>query len=323
MFQFNALKLVPITEIDLSNREFELPVVTHQSLNWNPTETVLFSPIWVQEIKKGQYQLIDGFQVVDIAQKSSKVAELPAFVLGEDIKTTDIWQLRFKKRATENNLPLMQMVLKINALFKGGEKGDFEQVLKTALKDVGVPVSKLKIPESGTIQAKYETFKVFTDVNYLGYKEIFQLLAYDVAFLKQLSQLLSGMMLKGNKLTSLLTLLDELEKGFKVGIGMILNDRDVCAIIKEVPENHRYKALKQRLIEFRYPLLTEQRKEWEAAVKKCALPGALSVVCDPYFENDHLEFLLKIKSREKLLEVTGKLKYMADSGDIQQLFDII
>ena len=323
MLQFKTLKLIPIADIDIANREFELPVVNSQSLNWDPAKSDLFSPIWVKKSGEEKYQVVDGFQVADIALRSSEIEELPAFLLDEDIKATDIWQLRFKKRATENNLPLVRVVLKINELFQQSGAVSFDNVLKNSLKELGIPVSKLKIPDSNNILPKYEIFKKFTDVDHLGYKEIFQLLDYNTSFLNLLGQLLSGMVLKGNKLTSLLILLDELEKGFNVGIETILKDAEVNRIVKEVSENHRYKALKQRLTEFRYPLLTEQRKEWEFAVKKCALPTALSVECDPYFENDHLEFLLKITSQKKLLEFTEKLKSMIESGDIQQLFDII
>lgn len=323
MNQFKTLKLVPITEINAENYEFELPVITSRTIEWNPVKTSLFNPVWLKSCGEKQYQIIDGFQVVRIAKESQQSIRIPAFVLGDDIKDSDIWQLRFQKRAMEGNLPLISVFLKLLEVTKKEDQIDFRGLVIETLKKLNIPVGKLKVKFLEAVQEKYNVFKVFTDANQLGAKELFQLFSYDEVYLNKLARLFSGIALKGNKLNSILILLEELHKGFQLNLDCILDDVDIQTILKEVPEHHRYKALKQRLTELRYPLLSEQRVQWDAAVKKCTITGKISVECDPYFENDHLEFSLKVSNVAELTDLADQLKEMTDTGDVQQLFDII
>lgn len=323
MFQFKTLKFIPFDAIDLANREFEIPSISSQKFEWDSQKTPIFNPIWVKETGDNTYQLIDGFKVIDTIQSRSKVETIPAFVFSKDIKEWDIWQFRFKKRASEHNLPLVQVIIKCIELLLARGKEDIELRLKQVLMDLGVPTAKFKLLGVESFRTQIKLFKKFTDLNDLGHKELFYILNFDLAHLTSLAQFLSGMCLKGNKLSSLLVLLDELKKGFELGIDDILNDSEIKRITAEAPENHRYKAIKQRLIELRYPLLTEQKTAWESAIKQCKLPKGISIGCDPYFENDHLEMMIKIKEQKEVERVVHQLKKMMKSDDIQHLLDII
>ncbi len=131
------------------------------------------------------------------------------------------------------------------------------------------------------------------------------------------------MALKGNKLVSCLKMIEELQNGFSISVDQILKDDQIQQILINGSENLKYKMLKQRLSELRFPRLNQMQRKWEAHLKSLKLDQAISITSDPYFEDDFLSIEIKANTPTQLKNHLAQLSAKVQEVQFKGLFDLI
>ena len=236
----------------------------------------------------------------------------------------DLWIFRLTKRVVEQNFSLISIIEKLTDLTTKN------QIVIHKIPELKILLEKLHIsPHLQTSQLfndiikRKEQITAFTIPDSLSFKELLQLSKFEPEVLDQLSQLLAGLALKGNKLSSCLKIIEELQNGFGKSVKDILEDHQIQNILKTVSDHLKYKAIKQRLTELRFPKLNQMQLTWDQYIKQLKLDQEISVSADPYFEDDYLKIEIHSKSPKQLKKQLDDLTDKTNSGKFDDLFELI
>lgn len=285
--------------------------------------STIFNPIWLQAVKPDRYRIVDGFLLFEPIVRDKQMVEIPARIFSADTPLFEVWLLRIAKRQAEKNLmPLallesLQKLLSVTVI----ETPPIEIV--TALTAFGIPVSLLRLETLNRVTALLQTHCRFCDLYALTYREIESLSRRNERDLQSLSILFSDLNLKGNKLQSLMQIMDELEKGYQLSPQAVMEKTETRMLLDQCPIHMKYKTLKSYLMSLRWPVLDKTQKKWHQSVKKLTIPGKLEITTDPWFESNEIEFILKASSLAECRDLIVKLDRTSQSKEFGQLFDFI
>ena len=311
-----------MTAIDTKDTFFELYNLKSENLT---THSDLFSynPIYLQEKQTGKYRIVDGFLSYQTVLQS-KENTIPAFVFNSKMTEFDLWIFRLTKRVVEQNFSLISIIEKLSDLMLENQIIIQESPgLKTLLKKLHIsPHLQISQLFNDIIKRK-EQIAAITNPASLNFKELLQLSKLEPEVLVQLSLLLGGLALKGNKLSSCLKIIEELKNGFGKSITDILKDDQIQNILETVSDHLKYKAIKQRLSELRFPRLNQMQQKWDQNIKQLKLDQQISLSADPYFEDDYLKIEIQAKSAKQLKKQLEDLLEKVSQGKFKELFDLI
>lgn len=313
---------IDIRWIDLTDELFYLDCVNDTPLDWDGTQP-LFNPVWLQQKAASSFRIVDGFSVIRKLHTVSPDQSVPAMVFPESSSLIQLWEQRVRKRELEGNLSTAAYLIGLSRLMEKEQLtsypvGNREADLPTSMKN--------RIFDRQSISQLIENFNHFsrfTDIHQLGFKQLDRLNTLSETELNLLGNLLDGMHLKGKKLTTLLDLVDELDRGFNIHISDLDRDTDLVKIRADIPPHQRYRHIKARLIALRFPQLSRLIADWDNALKRSELEGVADIRHDPYFEADSLEFLFTVSSTEELKQQLKAVLDRADTPELQKLFSLI
>jgi hypothetical protein len=317
-----AYAYVDIAQIDQSDMVFRLDdAKLDDAVRRQPLFP--YNPIWLQRKKSDQYRIVDGFRVVSLLAADREPSRVTAYIFAVDDPLLDLWNLRIHKRITENNLITVNYLHSLAGLLEtlSLETVSYDQCPSLTAFSVDLPLKRSRLDQ---ILAKAKRFGLFTDLARLTYFEMKALAAFSDADLDSLAQWLSGLALKGNKLSTLLQLVTDLQRGFGLTVSDLAVDPEIVAIRRTKPLPSQYRFLKQRLTDLRYPELTRQRQEWATALRQLSGPFArIGIHCDPDFEADDIRFTVSSRSPSDLKTRLQELLEATNSRQVAALFDFV
>jgi hypothetical protein len=315
-------KKIEITDIDFQDTLFSIKSLKPMVRQWDETDFAL-NPIWVQCINNNQYRIIDGFMRVKHLKENDDAKSLWAFVFPDTDKLSQLWVQRISIKEIEQDLPLL-LVLQNLVNFPGlWEDTNPEPDVALKLRDYAVSSSHLIKTELIGLIEFLEKYCQFCDLNHLTFKEMIQLSKRNTEDLAATSQIFNGLQLKGNKLSSMIQLMDELAKGYDFTPRKLLQKPDIVDIINNTPIHLKYKSLKACLSSLRWPVLKEQRENWQRKLKKIKIPGRLDISVDPNFESDEVKFTLSASTHEDFTNLLDQVQEKASLDEFAQLFDFV
>ena len=313
---------IKLGQIDAEDRLFYLHHLNDSVKQWDGSLS-LHNPIWLQEKTPDVFRIIDGFKVYEQARYHTSEGLIPAKVFPENSSLTQLWEQRVQKRKLENNLSPMTYLEGLLRMMKGLKLTSYPDETGSGYFPQEI---RQKVLSREMLQNLIDTsqfYKAFTDIHQLAYNEIKLLSSKSEHDLTSLSLLLEEMQLKGNKLTSLLHLIDELNRGYNIKLSDILKDSEITSILKNYPAHQRYRHIKSHLQTLRFPELNKLLVQWNDCIKRAGLDGIVDIRHDPYFEDDHLQFVF---SSRTLTELTKQLKQVLEkssSAELEHLFSFI
>jgi len=313
---------ITINQIDVDDRMFQLDHIENSELQWEGTQP-LFNPVWLHQKSLTQYRIIDGFKVISRAKSLTPQELIVAAVFPEDSNLVKLWEQRMRKRNYEGNLSAIAYIRGLEKMMESLQLDtyplDGEEGYHTP--EIGRQIFTRQILNEILGKTKY--YEPFTDIQQLGYKEIRHLNKLSVPELNNLNLLFSSMQLKGKKLTSMLGLVDELKRGFGIQLSDLLNDDELTTSRMGLPPHQRYRPIKSRLLALRFPELSKLLSEWDESFKLAALDKVVNIRHDPYFEDDHLQFVFSPHNTAELKKQLQQVLDKVDSPELDRLFTFI
>lgn len=258
---------------------------------------------------EGGFLVLDGLEEL----KAHGGDHLPCRLFDQNSSPMDLWESLVLRRLSLGELSAFGMVHLLMSLAERSEV-DFEKVLPLT-RQLGIKPKWLSAARLKEIRHALPILERFTDLFQLGGKELEALMALSQASLKRVASLLEGRRLKGQKLTSLLLLVGELEKAGKLDWPTFLVEHP--HFDQETPLSE----IKQALEELRYPRLNQLKQRYQEARR--LLPEGVKVELDPFFEADSLHLSMELHSEKELLELCRQLNQACQEGHLQKLFDLL
>ncbi len=310
-----------LEKIDFSDRLFEL---YNEQVKFDSASNIqIYNPIWVQEIVPGTYRLVDGFSQMKLLKEIGYTEKIPVLVFETETSLIQIWSSRILKRISEKNISIFSSLQALSKLVALLGIENIPEELTDTLNKLGIPAFNLKpyeIDERISILTKNCQF---ADLHALTYKEIVNLSNRKTDSLSAISKLLGDLQLKGNKLTSFLSLIDDLSKGYQITLEDLLNDSEISRIKETASIKQHYKLIKSYLSSKRWPVLSKEREKWELLIKKLDLTESVSLSVDPYFESDCIQFQCCVSSLSEFEVLLEDLKRLKGQQELQQLFEFL
>ncbi|MBU2512082.1 hypothetical protein KJ966_12145 [bacterium] len=314
-------KNIVISQIDFDDHLFFL-ANQHAGIHWDQDSQV-FNPVWLQEISPEKFRIIDGFIIANAIREFNHNISVPALIFNKDASLVEIWQKRGLKRLNEQNLSVLAF---LEGLINILEYLNIETVPSEFLiltQELGITEKHIKLIPLKKDLNKIKQNCSFADLYSLNYKDITDLSSRKKEDLQSLSCLFGELNIKGNKLNSIIQMVDDLSKGYNLSIKDLLNNAEITAILEATPLHQRYKQLKIILSSLRWPTLTALKKDWAITIKKLKLPKQITITIDPFFEADEIEFKFNASSAGEYKMLLDNLREKAESQEIHHLFKLI
>ncbi|MCP4754448.1 MAG: hypothetical protein GY866_26500 [Proteobacteria bacterium] len=313
---------IDVNKIEPNDRLYYLPHTDASQVQWD-AESTLFNPVWLQKTEPDRFRIVDGFVVVRLAMEKKRGQTIPARIFSEDTNPVALWKLRVEKRFREKNLVAIGFLEGLTKLLEQRDVPGIPDEIHGLSARMGISKKEIGLEQLVGICNRSKIFADFTELNQLGYKEIIQLSDLKEDKLRLLNRLFEGLRLKGNKLSTMLQLIDDLKRGFGVTLPDILKDEEIKTILEKQPNHLRYKFLKQRLTRLRFPRLNALRQKWNQTIETMDLPPKIEIRHDPFFEADELQFVLNVSSLKELNRQIRQIEKRSDSSEFGRLFDFV
>ncbi len=313
---------IKLSQIDAEDRLFYLHHLNDSVQQWDGRLS-LHNPIWLQTKAPDVFRIIDGFKVYDLAKYHTPEGLIPARVFPENSSLTQLWEQRVQKRKLENNLSTMAYLEGLLRVMKRLSLTSYPDDIGSGylLPEIGQKVLSKEMLQDLIEPSQF--YKAFTDIHQLGYNEIKLLSNKSEQDLSALCSLLEEMQLKGKKLTSLLHLIDELNRGYNIKLSDILKDSELTSIRESYPAHQRYRHIKSHLLTLRFPELNNLLMQWNDSVKGTNLDGIVDIRHDPYFEDDHIQFVFSSRTATELTKQLKQVLEKSNSAELKHLFSFI
>ncbi len=314
-------------QVELAKIDFNDGLYSIRSLNptirqWDGSD-LEGNPIWLQEKPEDCYRIVDGFKRLSLDREQKRISPVPSFIFPMEHSLLELWNKRVTKKSIQQDLSAIGLLESLCTLLEYSGKSSPPAEIADTLVKHGIADKNLCLEKIQHLVAIIKQHCQFCDIDRLSYKEMTALSDRSQEDLKTLSSLLSGLKLKGNKLSTILQLFDELAKGYNRSPQKLLLEEEIADIISNSPPHLKYKLLKDRLSQLRWPVLRAHSKKWQHLVNSYRIPGELEISIDPQFESEHIDFHLKASTLEEFRNRLGALLEKAKLDEFAELFDFV
>ncbi len=155
-----------------------------------------------------------------------------------------------------------------------------------------------------------EALKVFILDHKVSLRGIDQLLRFNVSERGLLISLLSRFHLTESHLREILQIL------------ALLKIRHGAIPFESLPTDDGTEELRRHLKELVNPKLTDLKDEFAALKRACALPPAVDIKVDPFFEKEYIDISIRIRTPEDLKRAIQKLEELLDASHIRSMLGL-
>ena len=281
----------------------------------------LLLPLLVNAVADSKYVLVDGFKrfsylvtQTDFPALEKKILEFSCIVLPESLSVKEVTRIRLHTlAATNTDFSAIQICKMIKSLLGYGYEKD--EIVREVLPWLGLKSSVrllnqlLDLQELLVMQEQHQQLQETEFLMSLGCEDLLPLLKFSKKEFASVIGLAEKMEIRGKKWRNLIQVLNEVSRLKEISAIEILNFPEILDILgrPNLQAHVRYRLLKQLLDSWRYPELSNLRKRFEQARQHLKLDPRISLESDPFFENDDLTIILKVRSYKELRD---HLKYL-------------
>ncbi|MDP6332867.1 MAG: hypothetical protein QF788_07295, partial [SAR324 cluster bacterium] len=243
-----------------------------------------------------------------------KILEFSCIVLPESLSVKEVTRIRLHTlAATKTDFSGIQICKMIKSLPGYGYEKD--EIVREVLPWLGLKSSVrllhqlLDLQELLVMQEQHQQLQETEFLMSLGCEDLLPLLKFSKKEFASVIGLAEKMEIRGKKWRNLIQVLNEVTRLKEISAIEILNFPEILDILgrPNLQAHVRYRLLKQLLDSWRYPELSDLRKRFEQARQHLKLDPRISLESDPFFENDDLTLILKVRSYKELRD---HLKYL-------------
>ena len=278
-------------------------------------------PLLVNAVADSKYVLVDGFKrfsylvtQTDFPDLKKKILEFSCIVLPKSLSVKEVTRIRLHTLvATNTDFSAIQICKMIKSLSGYGYEKD--EIVREVLPWLGLKSSVrllhqlLDLQEFLVMQEQHQQLQETEFLMSLGCEDLLPLLKFSKKEFASVIGLAEKMEIRGKKWRNLIQVLNEVTRLKEISAIEILNFPEILDILgrPNLQAHVRYRLLKQLLDSWRYPELSDLRKRFEQARQHLKLDPRISLESDPFFENDDLTLILKVRSYKELRD---HLKYL-------------
>jgi ParB/RepB/Spo0J family partition protein len=301
-FSRKMMTSIPLREINTRDNRFRI--------SYPPADERLLSSIRkvgiiepVVLVENHPFSIMTGFRRIEAARKLG-LKEVPAVT----VKRGEKEGLLF---AIHDNLHRgLNIVEKAHALEKTVSMGFLESEIYEVMMLFSLGPHEKVLAHFLSIARAEEPLKQFIVGHTLSMKNIEYLLWFEKKERKKIMTALGATRLTDSYLREILEMLHLMK---------IKKDGFVSGVLKYAGNAQELRA---RLKKITHPKLTSLEKKLEEIRKTLALPPALDIRVDPFFEKEYIDIIIRSRSEEETRELLGKLDEILQKGHIRSILEL-
>ncbi len=293
---------IPLRKINASDKRF--------SISYPPVDELLLSSIKkvgiiqpVVLLDGHPFTVVTGFKRIEAAKKLG-LKEVPAVTVMLSEKEALLF-------AIHDNLHRgLNMIEKAHALKKMVSMGFPESEIHEVMVLFSLGPHEKVLAHFLAIARAEEPLKHFIFANALSMKNIEYMLWFEKVERKKIMTALASTRLTESYLREIFEMLHLMK---------IKKGRFVNGILKYAGNAQE---LRTRLKKITHPRLSSLEKKLEEIRKASALPPALDIRVDPFFEKEYIDITIRARSEEKTRELLEKLGEVLQKGHIRSILEL-
>ncbi len=293
---------IPLRKINTRDNRFRI--------SYPPADEMLLSSIKkvgiiqpVVLLEGPPFSVVTGFRRIEAAKKLG-LNEVPAVT----VKLSEKEGLLF---AIHDNIHRgLNIIEKAHALEKMVSMGFSESEIHEVMALFSLGPHEKVLAHLLSIARAEEPLKHFIFANALSMKNIEYMLWFEKEERKKIMTALASMRLTESYLREILEMLHLMK---------IKKGRFVSGVLKYAGNAQELRARLKKII---HPRLTSLEKKLEEIRKSSALPPALDIRVDPFFEKEYIDITIRAKSEKETKELLEKLDEVLQKGHIRSILEL-
>jgi ParB family transcriptional regulator, chromosome partitioning protein len=293
---------IPLRKINASDKRF--------STSYPPVDELLLSSIKkvgiiqpVVLLEGPPYSIVTGFRRITAARKLG-IKEVPAV-------TTKLSEKKGLLFAVHDNLHRgLNIIEKATVLEKMVSMGFTESEIFEVMVLFSLGTHKKVLAHLLSIARAEELLKYFIFANVLSMKNIEYMLWFEKEERKKIITALATTRITESYLREILEMLHlmKIKKGKFAG-----------RMLKYADNAQELRAKLKKIL---YPRLSSLERRLEEIKKSSALPPALDIRVDPFFEKEYIDIIIRAKSEKETKELFEKLQEVLQKGHIRSILEL-
>ena len=293
---------IPLRKINIRDTKFCISYPPHDATLLSSIKKVgIIQPVVLLE--GPPYSIITGFRRLEAAKQLS-LKEVPAVT----VKLSEKEGLFF---AIHDNIHRgLNIIEKAHALEKMVSMGFPESEIYEVMTLFSLGSHEKVLAHLTSIARVEEPLKHFIFANALSMKNIEYMLWFEKEERKKIITALVSTRLTESYLREILEMLHLIK---------IKRGRFNSGVLKYAGNAQE---LRTRLKKITHPGLSSLEKKLDEIRKTSALPPALDIRVDPFFEKEYIDITIRAKSEKEIKELLGKLDKVLQKGHIRSIFEL-
>ena len=293
---------IPLRKIHTRDTRFCISYPPHDAILLSSIKKVgIIQPVVLLE--GPLFSVVTGFRRIEAAKKLG-LNEVPAIT----VKLSEKEGLLF---AIHDNIHRgLNIIEKAHALEKMVSMGFTESEIHEVMALFSLGPHEKVLAYLLSIARGAEPLKHFIFANALSMKNIEYMLWFEKEERKKIMMALASMRLTESYLREILEMLHLMK---------IKKGRFVSGVLKYAGNAQELRARLKKII---HPRLTSLEKKLEEIRKSSALPPALDIRVDPFFEKEYIDITIRAKSEKETKELLEKLDEVLQKGHIRSILEL-
>ena len=293
---------IPLRKINTSDKRFRISYPPVDELLLSSIKKVgIIQPVVLLEAHP--FSIVTGFRRIEAAKKLG-LKEVPAVT----VKLSEKEGLLF---AIHDNVHRgLNIIEKAHALDKMVSMGFSESEIYEVMALFSLGPHEKVLAHLLSIARAEEPLKHFIFSNALSMKNIDYMLWFEKEERKKIMTALTATRLTESYLREILEMLHLMK---------IKKGRFVSSVLKYAGNAQELRTKLKKII---YPRLSSLEKKLEEIRKSSALPPALDIRVDPFFEKEYIDITIRAKSEKETKELLEKLDEVLQKGHIRSILEL-
>ena len=335
-------KNLSISQLDYFNNTFNwfpggLPECYRSSIE----EDGIRLPLLVQSMEGSKFKLIDGFKRLSWlkSMQGESVEEyqqeqLPCLIIPKLVCFRDVTKIRMDTLSIDKtSFSGIHLCKVLNMLYEEGFSKN--EIAFRIFPSLGLISSVRLVGQLMDLHKKLVKYELNAETLFpesmmtMGHEDLLPLLKFSSSDFPSILRISEKIKVKGKKWRNLLQVMDEEIRLRQTTAVKLLQYPEIQKILEDsnLQGPVRYRLLKQKLENMRFPELSKMRKRFDQKSKSLKLPERISLESDLYFEKDELALKMKFSSldelRGHLIDLSDKVNSEKLKQSWNHLFDIL
>ena len=327
------LEMVQLSQIDSNDRLFQI------SLPWLPLgelirsirRTGILSPLHLHRLSPGEFRIISGFRRHTAAGRTG-LQQVPCFVTSND-DTLRLFRQALEDNLTSRALHPLEKGAAVSKLRRTFQVSD-QLLLGQYLPLLGIPADRFHLQRYLNLASLPQSLQTAITKN-LQPETALKLPRWTNEEQDFFITLVSKFRLGKNKQRRLFSLLDEIRALLRnsafspdqsgSSVATIWHTSGAAQVEQNegLPLPERYDQALGRLLQLRFPHLSEYETRYSALKAELKLPSQIQLHAPPYFEGSQIRVSFSAGNSEEFSSLMEKLREIGKSNELRKIFDLL